>query len=290
MTKTVRRQRDANTLSANRLKNQAQLYSMPLAYEVLHWKGTAKEVRGLARISRTFTHGKADPRGTWLEPACGTGRYLRAAATLKCAQRCLGVDLSDELMAFGRESTDAKHKTRVRLLKGDMTRLEAVIRPNSVDFAFNLINTIRHVRSDAAMLKHLKGVRQCLRSGGVYVVGLSLSWYGVESPTEDVWQGSLRGLHVLQTVQYLPASGGKTSRQRMEKVLSHLQLTQGRKKNVQTWDVDDRYELLSYNLQEWLTVIDRSGFHLIATVDEQGNRIPPAEPGYTIFVLGSNPA
>ncbi|MBU6413119.1 MAG: class I SAM-dependent methyltransferase [Planctomycetes bacterium] len=267
-------------------KGQARLYAMPLAYEVLHWKGTGKEVRGLARIARKFVGGKARPKGVWMEPACGTGRYLRVAAQLGCATKGIGVDLADELMEFGRAAMKGGEKQKVSLLKGDMTKLEKVVKPGSVDFSFNLINTIRHVKNDAAMVSHLKGVKRALKPGGVYVVGLSLSWYGVEVPTEDVWKGSEQGLKVLQTVQYLPATGGSTARSRMEQVLSHLQMTEGRGKDAKTWDVDDRYELLSYNLQEWMRVVEKAGLRVLASVDEEGNEIPPAEPGYSIFVLG----
>lgn len=264
---------------------QARLYGMPLAYEVLHWKGTGKEVRGLMRMARKFVGGKATANGTWLEPACGTARYLRVAA--RDVDRCIGVDLSEDLMAFGRAAMSATERKKVRLIKGDMTKLEDVVKPASVDFAFNMINTIRHVKSDVAMVKHLKGVKRALIPGGVYVVGLSLSWYGVEAPTEDVWTGSLQGLRVLQTVQYLPAAGGKKARDRMEQVLSHLQMSEGRGKHARIWDVDDRYELLSFNLEEWMRCVEKAGLKVLATVDEQGNEIPPAEPGYSIFVLGA---
>lgn len=266
-------------------KGRARLYGMPLAYEVLHWKGTGKEVRGLLRMAGKFVGVQAKARGTWLEPACGTGRYLRVAA--ERVEKCIGVDLAEELMAFGRNEMSPKVRKKVRLIKGDMTKLEEVVKAGSVDFAFNMINTVRHVKSDAAMVRHLRGVRHALRPGGVYVVGLSLSWYGMEAPSEDVWQGTLQGLRVLQTVQYLPAVGGAKARERMEQVLSHLQMTQGRGKGARMWDVDDRYELLSFNLEEWMKVVERAGMRVIATVDEEGNEIAPAEPGYSIFVLGA---
>jgi len=274
----------AGQIEGNGKKGQARLYGMPLAYEVLHWKGTGKDVRGLLRMAGKFVGGQAKARGTWLEPACGTARYLRVAA--ERVEKCIGVDLADELMAFGRNAMSPEMRKKVRLIRGDMTKLEDVVKAGSVDFAFNMINTVRHVKSDAAMVRHLRGVRHALRPGGVYVVGLSLSWYGVEMPTEDVWQGTLQGLRVLQTVQYLPAAGGGTARKRMEQVLSHLQMTQGRGKGATSWDVDDRYELLSFNLEEWLKVVERSRMRVIATVDEDGNEIAPAEPGYSIFVLG----
>jgi SAM-dependent methyltransferase len=280
----LRMAKKAGQIEGNGKKGQARLYGMPLAYEVLHWKGTGKEVRGLLRIAGKFVGGQAKARGTWLEPACGTGRYLRVAA--ERVEKCIGVDLADELMAFGRNAMSPEMRKKVRLIRGDMTKLEDVVKAGSVDFAFNMINTVRHVKSDAAMVRHLRGVRHALRPGGVYVVGLSLSWYGVEMPTEDVWQGTLQGLRVLQTVQYLPAAGGGTARKRMEQVLSHLQMTQGRGKGGTSWDVDDRYELLSFNLEEWLKVVERSRMRVIATVDEDGNEIAPAEPGYSIFVLG----
>lgn len=87
-----------------------------------------------------------------------------------------------------------------------------------------------------------------------------------------MWTGTLQGLKVLQTVQYLPAAGGKSARDRMEQVLSHLQMSEGRGKQAKMWDVDDRYELLSFNLEEWMGAVGRAGLKVITSVDETGMR------------------
>src|SRR5690606_35644929 len=51
-------------------------YDEPMLYDVLHGKGTAGEVRGLRHLADRLG---LDPTGPWLEPACGSGRYVRAA-------------------------------------------------------------------------------------------------------------------------------------------------------------------------------------------------------------------
>jgi hypothetical protein len=152
------------------------------------------------------------------------------------------------------------------------------------DFAFNLINTIRHARSDAEMLRHFKMTARALRPGAAYVVGLSLSLYGSESPTEDVWSGTRGNLSVTQVVQFLPPDGeaaGRTTKGRDELVISHLTIRQG----AATRDVDSTYALRTYSLAQWTRLIERSPFRLVGIADQDGHAIEPQSLGYQLFVL-----
>jgi len=260
-------------------------YADPLVYDVLHGPGTAAEVGVLRKMAARFVARRASP--LWLEPACGTARYLLHAA--KFGIRGVGFDLSEAMVEYARERARALGVSRkVRLRAASMESfVEACgLREGSVDFAFNMINTIRHLDSDRAMLAHFGEVARVLRPQGAYVVGLSLSAYGLEPPTEDVWSGKRGKLSVSQVVQYIPPGGGggdarRGEGQRQERVVSHLTVRRlGEERHV-----DSTYALRSYSLSQWERLVERSPLRIDGVVSSSGEDATPREPGYFVFVL-----
>lgn len=258
--------------------SKALFYFMPLVYDVLHEPGTAAEVRGLSRIARRFVKSKGPAARTWLEPACGTGRYLRAAA--RHGIRTIGFDLAHEMVSYAQSRVPS-----ATIFPAPMERFARRVPKASVGFAFNMINTIRHLPSDQAMLAHFRDMSRVLASGGVYVVGLSLTAYGNEIPTEDIWVGKRAGMTVRQVVQYLPPESRRGPRARHEACICHMTITKRSRNRVEEEDLDFTYHLRCYSLEQWHKLIDRSPLRVLATIDERGKDLPPAEPGYSIFVL-----
>jgi hypothetical protein len=172
---------------------------------------------------------------------------------------------------------------RVRFFCARMERFE-VKQGERAHGAFNLINSIRHLTSDRAMLEHLACVRRALRPGGVYVVGLGVCSYGVEQETEDVWVGSRGGVRATQTVQYIPADGsGRNARS--ERVVSHVVAESGRGTNRVERHVDSRYTLRTYDLTQWRSLLVRARWEVLATTDQDGVACRAHEPGYFLWVL-----
>jgi SAM-dependent methyltransferase len=251
------------------------LYSDPEIYDILHAPGTSSEARGLERIGRRFVG-----RGplTWLEPACGTGRYLRALAAR--GHRGVGFDLSGDMIAHARRAGRcAGVAGRLRFFRADMTDFASAVGPRRVDAAFNLINTIRHLGSDRAMLAHLREIRAVLRPGGVYLVGISLTAYGLEFPSEDVWIGSRAGVRVTQVVQFVPPL---TDEQRRERAYSHLVIS---RRGAADEHRDSRYWLRCYSRVQWLALAERAGFEVAAVTDADGRDTPVRSYGYAVWVL-----
>lgn len=269
----------------------AGLYDDPVVYDILHTPGTAGEVEGLARMWRRWCsprragrgEGGAHARPVWLEPACGTGRYLRLAA--RRGFRVLGVDRSPGMIRYARRRLARMGiARRADLRVGDMTSLPADWR-GRVDFAFNLINTIRHLPTDAAVLAHLRSVARVLRPGGVYAVGLTLTAYGMEFPSEDVWEGR-RGLcRVKQVVDYIPPISPREERARAERVISHVMITRGVGRAARTEHRNSRYTLRTYGRRQWESLIARSPLRIAATVDESGRVLHVTPGGYAIWLL-----
>jgi SAM-dependent methyltransferase len=265
---------------------RADVYADPHVYDVLHGPGTAHEVAVLRRLARRYA-GARQPQ-VWLEPACGTARYLLHAAK-RGDVRCVGFDLSETMVAYARErARELGLSRRVRVCVAPMEEFAEAcrVRAASVDFAFNPINTIRHLPSDRAMLAHLAEVARVLRPAGAYMVGVSLCAYGIEPITEDTWSGRRRGLRVSQVVQYIPPPGAGTDGRRgegvrSERVISHLTVHRAGEEA----HIDSTYTLRAYNLAQWLALIERSALEVAAVVDSDGRRAQPREPGYFVFIL-----
>jgi len=149
------------------------------------------------------------------------------------------------------------------------------------DFAFNLINTIRHLASDQAMLSHLDQVARVLKPDGLYAVGVSLSSYGRERPDGDRWVGCRGACRVEQTVRCEPPRTPGQWRRRIERVRSLLTVT----RPGGVTKMESTYCLRCYDLLQWLGLLKRSALRLDATVDGFGDPAPLVEPGYAIHVL-----
>lgn len=247
------------------------LYLDAEVYDILHAPGTRGEVDGLVRTARRFV----ERRGplTWLEPACGTGRYLRALAAR--GHRVMGFDREESMVRYARERV---RSARAQVFVGEMTGFAAQVK-RPVDVAFNLINTIRHLGSDQEMVDHLTEIRSVLRAGGVYLVGIGLTAYGMEFATEDVWAGTRGRVRVKQVVEYVPARG----RGRKEWVYSHLVIRRAGQREEHR---DSAYWLRCYSEGQWRRVIRRAGFEVRGVVNDRGEDVDPAPCGYAVWVLG----
>jgi len=265
---------------------EVDFYDDPVVYDVLHTPGTAAEVDGLERLARRFARSRPEPAGgtVWLEPACGSGRYLRVIASRMdrgADGRVIGVDLNERMIAYARaRAARAGHGDRARYVVGDMTRLDDHVRAGSVDAAFCLINSIRHLPTPAAMRAHLESVRRALKPGGVYAVGLSTSRAEWEFESEDVWSARRGTLHVRQVVQYEPPAAPEHHN---ERVRSHLTLTTPTGVRTTT----STYTLRAWRLEAWERVVARARLGVVGVVDERGDDIEPPPCAYGVWVLGA---
>lgn len=270
---------------------RAEFYSLTELYDILHTPGTAREVDGLERIARKFAPGAARARSVaasartpgpvWLEPACGTGRYLRVLANR--GYRAVGFDSSPEMIAYAGDRMP--EGSRGKIFIAGMDHFAGSMGTTKVDFAFNLINTIRHLPSDGAMLAHFEDMARVMRPDAVYIVGLSLTAYGREREDEDLWTGRRGATKVTQIVQYLPPEAKRGPGARTERVISHLAVRSGRRER----DITSAYTLRCYSLEQWSRLVGRSALRVVASVDEDGRDHAPRDGGYNIFVLARGP-
>lgn len=238
------------------------LYADPMVYDILYTPGTAGEVRAFDRLEKRFSPGRLLKDSLWFEPACGTGRYLRVVQGR--GRRIAGFDLDVGQLDYARGRLKVPPGA---LFQADMAHFSGAARqsglePGSVDFAFNPVNSLRHLDSDQTMLAHFEQIAAFLKPGAVYVVGLSMTDYAWLMPEEDLWQSARGRCKVSQLVNYLPPEPG-TAKDRTEQVISHLTV----KRPNRTEHFDDTYDLRTYDMKQWRDLIGKSRLDHVGSFD-----------------------
>lgn len=200
----------------------------------------------------------------------------------------VGLDLNPRMITFARAMVEQR-RLNAHLSVGDMTQVptpDPSIAPCGADFAFCLINSVRHLPTDAAMLAHLRSMFRAVRPGGVYCVGMGLTHYGAEFASEEVFSGSRAGVKVVQLAQFIPPEPGS----RFEPIVNHLMVTTGKREE----HLDNSYRLRCYSGAQWAAVLARTDWEVAGVVDEEGNDAvmldgdmwkQPSVSAYGIFVL-----
>lgn len=238
------------------------LYADPMVYDILYTPGTAGEVTAFEKLEMMFAGGKLRANRLWFEPACGTGRYLRVAQGR--GRRVAGFDRDCGQLEYARGRIKGPPGALFLAAMEDFSTAaaKAGLKPGRVDFAFNPVNTIRHLESDRAFLNHFNQMAGLLKPGAVYVVGLSLTDYANLVPEEDLWQTSRGRCKVSQLVNYLPPEPG-TPTGRVETVISHLTV----ERPSGTQHFDDSYGLRTFDEKQWRNLVKRSRLELVGSFD-----------------------
>jgi SAM-dependent methyltransferase len=252
------------------------LYADPVLYDILYTPGTALEIVALERVEKTLAAWPLAEDRLWLEPACGTGRYLRTAA--RRGRLCLGFDLDGRQLDYARSRQPGL--TPIRYHRADMVsfRSSCQLSTGVVDFAFNPVNSLRHLSTDDDMLAHFRQMAQVLKPGAIYLVGISLLSDDGMQPEEDLWEARRGGCQVSQLVNYLPPESGT----RIEKVISHLTVTRPRG----TEHFDDSYDLRTYTHRQWQELINRSALRHLGSFDAKGRPTERFDLPYQLEALG----
>lgn len=166
-------------------------YDHPQYYEAIFGTDTEKELDFLEAVHAK--HGNGGRR--LLEPACGAGRLIEAAA--RRGHSIWGYDLSPKMLAHARKRLTPTLAKRVKLSRARMEEWAPAELQGSFDLAFNLVSTFRYLDSDEAALAHLRNTRRMLKPGGLYVLGFHLTDYGRSMPEEERWVGHADGARVV---------------------------------------------------------------------------------------------
>ena len=228
-----------------------RFYDHPRWYDMLHQRGTVWEVNFLRRQADFWINtGRRTPKEqAWLEPACGTGRYLRYLA--KYGYHLTGYDLNRRSLQYAQRKT-SQHGLDIEFTNASMT---VFCRSASFDFVFNTINTFRHLQTEEEALLHLELAAQSLRPGGVYLLGIDIVDYDIPEPLEETWTVQQRGCEATHFMVTIPPEREK----RMERIINHITVRKGGRE----FQFESTYDLLTYDLEEWRALIAASPFEVV---------------------------
>ncbi len=261
-------------------EKQTGLYAQPALYDILYTPGTAAEIDALERIEQEHTQHALRRNRLWFEPACGTGRYLRVARGR--GRRVAGFDRDERQLAYasGRLDCPSRHLFAADMVDFAVAFGRSGLPSGRITFAFNPVNTLRHLPSDAAFVRHLTQMAGIMAPGSLYVVGLSLVDYELMFPEEDTWSGVRGRCQVSQLVNYLPPEAG-TANARRERVISHLTVT----RPTGEQHFDDTYDLHCCDRAQWHRLLRRAPVTWVASCDAKGRPLGERTLPYQLEVL-----
>lgn len=156
----------------------ADLYDFPKYYDLLFGSDCRAELRFLKGCFRKFGR---EPTRRVFEPACGTGRLLIKLA--RAGFDVAGNDLNPKAVDFCNERL-RRQGYRPSVTVGDMSNFRVA---KKFDAAFNMINSFRHLGSEAQAEGHLRCMAAALARGGLYVLGLHLTPLQGPYTEDEAW-------------------------------------------------------------------------------------------------------
>lgn len=249
-----------------------ELYRQPHIYDLIYRGGTEDQFAALQKIAQA--PGVAT-EGRWLETACGSARLLERAERAGIA--VAGFDREEVMVRYGEERLSSSAQLEVADLESFADRFSEVRFP----FAFTLVNTIRHLMTDEAVLQHFEEMARVLASQGQYVIGISLLDRARVEIEEDVWVGAAEGIRVSEVAQSLPP---ESESDRRETILSHVTVERD---GEPAEHHDHSFFLRTYTQEEWESLIGDSALKVRETYDLWGDRKPAGGGEYILYALSS---
>lgn len=167
------------------------LYDYPKYYDLIFASDWAAEFKFLKECFEQYS---SKPVKRVFEPACGTGRLLVQFA--KGSYEVAGNDLNEKAIEYCNERL-VRQGFAPSAFVGDMANFTV---KKKFDAAFNLINTFRHLPTEATAEAHFKCVADALNKGGIYLLGLHLIPKTPQKCTSETWSARRGPLSVVSNL------------------------------------------------------------------------------------------
>jgi SAM-dependent methyltransferase len=154
-------------------------YDAPEYWDLAFSDETLPEADFIESVHQNLGTGTVSPRGSlqrtlrrtppqFLEVACGGGRQVVELA--RRGNQVAAFDLNPRCVDYVRKRL-RKQKLRAEVFVDDMVRFQTRDR---FDLIHCLMNSFRHLTTEAEALSHLQSVADALKPGGIYLCGLHL--------------------------------------------------------------------------------------------------------------------
>lgn len=173
---------------------QVNCYDYPQYWDLSFRSETRPEADFLEDVFQKYAE---KPVRRILEPGCGGGRMVVEMACR--GYQVSGFDLSSAAVSY------VKNRLRRRglsadVFRGDMT--EVRVKP-TVDAAYNMLNTFRHLANEADARAHLECVSDSLVRGGIFVLGFHLLPPDADLECREQWSARHGSTRVTGTLRVL---------------------------------------------------------------------------------------
>ena len=256
----------------------ASWYDYPRYYDIAFQRYTRREVDFIEAACRKYC-----PFGVrrFLEPACGSGRLMRALA--RRGYQVTGFDLSQPALKYLQRRL-ARSRLNAEIFEAEMSNFRLGRR---VDTAYCTGSTFRHLSTAHAARGHLECIVDSLRPGGIYVLGLRLLPSHLNKPNAERWTARRATTKVTVTLRVL----GLDLRRRIETVRVCLLVRQESKE----LRLRQEFQLRTYTAAQFRHLVDSIRcLELCDVYDFRQDIDQPValndEIVYTVFVLRRLPS
>jgi SAM-dependent methyltransferase len=209
-------------------------YDHPEYYDLSLRDDTPQEAAFIEAACRKYCD---FPARRLVEPACGSGRLVFELAVR--GYDVTGLDLNEKALEFLRKRLK-RRKLQADVLHADMTSFTL---SQSADAAYCLLNSFRHLLTEAAAKSHLEAVAKSLRPGGIYILGLHLVPPDAYDNAIERWR-TIQGKTRLSTDLRVTATD---RRRRIESLQVSLLLRRGEK----LWRFRGKFDLRLYTAPQF---------------------------------------
>lgn len=210
---------------------QRDWYDTPLYYDIIFDDGTEREADFLLASYRAYA---ASPKHKplVLEPACGSGRLMAALHQRGCTVH--GFDLSPAMVQYAK----SRLGRGAVVWQGRMESFDSRAK-GGYDFAHCLVSTFKYLLTQADARSHLQRVSRVLKPGGIYLLGIHLTDYSLQTFEHERWTGSREGVEVTCNTRTWPAD----KRRRLEDIRTRLRIRQNGSSRTQ----ETRWQFRTYD-------------------------------------------
>lgn len=250
--------------------DRAELYDIAFSWD------TAPEIEFLRALWQQYG---CDKLTRIYEPFCGTGRLIIPLA--EQGYESIGVDCSATML----------HCLERRVAGRDLPLMAARADVNEfrcqppVDLAVTLIDSFRHLTTEAAAAQALRAFHASLREAGLLIIGLQIGAAPIEFDDHNVWEMERDGTLVETAVFSLRQSGDEPGTDLLRSVL-YVTYPDGRTEEIVSDD-----PMRTYTRASFLKLVSEQGpFECLAAYDyyalDADQPVDDDEAGgNTVFVL-----
>ena len=237
-----------------------KLYNLPLYYDIAFAWDLNPELDFFERLYERFVPFDVQ---RILEPACGTGRFLRAFPTRGYV--ITGYDRSPEMLAFASARiAEAGIAEMAEAVQGEMASAKY---DREFDMALNSINSLGYLLTDEEIILHFKLTGEALRPGGIYVVHIACALDCEPDPEGDTWTTERDGISVTTT--------WGVEREDREARLSHQLCRMEIDNHGRAMTLVEPHVMRLWFYEEFRDLVGESGtLELKAVYSEKFNKIP----------------